>query len=325
MKKIDIILIVAIVILVGLIGGGVYMLLTRQSATSSQNSANTTATLNTLAQKPSMTDADLAGKDASDLFYGYYKNASMQPKLIITKEFTVTTGSKPASGATFTKTGFDYATKKTVFASDFIGFEGAARDRSRCIDGQFFYKGQFGQAFKREPNEDATNCTLIDLSTDINDGINTGGLTQEQADAYVDTLRNHINGYMQVKSMNVEQHSGKSYIHFKVEMRPVYAADFGEYVGAQWLMTAFKKTGQSAADYPYATAGALADGFDYDYYVDPTTQLPAYSTLMTTGRVDANGNPNPAESISHYKIQYEFGTGEFDNSTANEADINLTW
>lgn len=325
MKKIDIILIVFIVILLALIGGGAYMLFTRQSGSSSRDAVFTATALSTLSQAPTLTDADLAGKDATDLFYAYYKNAAMQSKLIVTKEFTVTTGDKPASGATFTKTGFDYATKKAVFASDFIAFEGAGRDKSRCIDGQYFYKGQFAPSFKREENEDALNCTLLDLATDINDGINTGGLTQQQADDYVDALRNHISGYMQVKSMDAQQHAGKSYIHFKVEMRPVYAPDFGEYVGAQWLMTAFKKTGQTAADYPYAFAGAMADGFDYDYYVDPTTQLPAYSTLMTTGRVNAQGNPDPAEDISHYKTQYEFGTGAFDNSTANEADINLTW
>lgn len=315
--------IIPIVVIVLLVAGGAFWYFFGQQSQPSGTTAGS-AIVDTLANK-TVTAADLQGKKADDLFFEYFKNAAMQQKLIVIKEYTITRGNNPPTDTSYFKTGFDYGTKKLVYANDFVLSGSNGRSKARCIDGQYYYKSIYASSFQRDAKEDALNCTLLDVGSNINDGINTGGLTADQANTFVSKLRTGINGYMQVKGMDVVQHGGKSYIHFKVEMRPVYASNLKEYVGAQWLMTAFKATGLSPIGWPYSYSGAMADGFDYDYYVDPSLKLPVYSTLATTGQLDQDGKSVTVDAFDHYKTEYQFGVSEFDNAITNDQNITLSW
>lgn len=309
-----------IVIALLTVGGAAWYFFGQQSQ--SGNTAGRALT-DALANK-SPTNADLQGKNADDLFFEYFKNAAMQQKIVVTKEYVIKRSDESTMTTRYFKAGFDYSTKKFLYASDDT-IENVGRSRGRCIDGQYYYKSAYAASFKRDPKQDDLTCTVEHAGTYINDGINTGGLTEDQANAFVTTLRSRINGYMQVKGMDVVQHNGKPYIHFKVEMRPVYADDLKDYVGAQWLMTAFDKTGLSPTDWPYSYTGAMADGFNYDYYVDASLKLPVYSTLSTTGQLDKEGKSVPVELFDRYQTEYQFGVGEFDNAITNEQDIKINW
>lgn len=273
-----------------------------------------------------ITNADIIFLDKSDLFWNYFKNAAMQQKLVITKEYSTSkTPTGTADSIIYSKSGFDYSTKKSVYAYDYTSpATGELRDKSRCINGEYYSMAMSSTSWKRNASEDSVVCKLDYYASNINDGINTGGLTQAQADTFTDTLRNRTNNYVEVKSVDIISHNNKQYLHFRVEMRPSFAQGYG-YIGGQWLMVSFKETGLDPTTYPYTYMGAAGDGYDYEYYVDPSTQLPAYSTILTSPQRDDSGKDVPVDLYNRYKCVYQFGISEFDASTNNNDNIAITW
>lgn len=283
-----------------------------------QNKAPKTndAVVATLQQKPTLAAADLQAIDKEDAFYAYVKKAAQQKKAVITKAFYFSDDGTPKAEDRYSKVGVDYETKQIVYAyeSDFMG----RRDRTRCHGG--VQDDYLAVSQKWERTADTTSCTKDKLYSDTTDGFNAGGLNTAQAETFVSYLRSHT-GLLNVKNLELAERKGKQYLHFTVTMNQIEVK--GTKFAAQWLMFAFKETGLNPDDHPYGYAGAGGEGFTLEYYVDPTTSLPTYSEL--TALASPGDGSDSVAGDYHYRVQYDFTASTFDATTANNADITLTW
>lgn len=261
------------------------------------------------------TKEDVAKLDKSELFWAYFKNASQQQKLVVTK-----TEGKADADQSFVKTGIDYSTKKFVRAEEQHKGDKVV-GRIRCYDGNTYIP----RSEKRLDNWESYGsdnpvyqCRQDKRGDTFNDGVNTGGLTADQAQQFVGTLRAQ-EGLVQVKTVDLVQRNNRSYLHFAVDVVPAYGPNGTLKFGGGWLMMAFRKTGLDPIAQPYGYTAAEGHGFAYEYYVDPTAKLPVYSELYLHDR-----EGKPVRDYA-YKTLYEFGTATFDATTRNMAPLSLKW
>jgi hypothetical protein len=307
-----------------LLGLGLALLFINQGNQTASQSKTIDAVINPVSG--TSTAADIAKLDKTEAFYAILKRAAEQSQIVVTKAVYFTgSASEIATSTTYTKTGFNYDTKQFVHATEVAEVGLTGRDKSRCVDGKQFDKIMVSDTWKQVAVDASSSpCLFTKLGTSVNDGFNTGGLTEAQAEAFVSNLRAQA-GLMKVNSLMLDNHNGKKYLHFSVELQPIYAKSYG-YLGAQWLMWSFKKTGIDPEKHPYLYAGAGGDGLNLEYYVDPATKLPVYSELTTLpAKDDSTGKEIPIVNYYKDRTQYEFGSSTFDASPANGADIALTW
>ena len=260
-----------------------------------------------------------------ETFYAYLKSAAQQQKLIVTKEFYFTDNpDEQPTSKIYTQTGFDYKTKQFVKAKDDLIMATNERDKLRCVDGKELYKLAVIPEWKEADVKTTIDCRFeTTVASTLNDGFNTGGLTGSQAEAFVGYLRSQ-KGLLAVRNLTLEDHKGKQYLHFSVDLSPILYNKLG-YLGNQWLQFAFSKTGLDSRKHPYTYIGAGGDGLHIEYFVDPATKLPAYSVLTTAPKKDDTGRDLPVSGYYQYRVTYQFGTAIFDASITNNTDVHLDW
>lgn len=323
-RKFIIIGLVALLLLV-VIPAIAFYFLSQQAAKKSAVPAIDAKPVADLAKKTSLTAADVSAMDKDNAFWAYYKNAAQQSKLAIVKDYYYEGAAGMAkSQHTAKRTGFDYTTKKIVQAVDQIDADGT-RVRYRCYDGKEFVLFPTSSRGWREKDggDKSVYCKLDSEAPDLNDGVNTGGLTAPQAETMIQYLRKQ-SGLVTVDKLALAEHQGKQYLRFDVELHPISVKKDKIYLGNQWLMWAFKETGLKPADHPYGYLGAGGNGLKIAYFVDPATKLPVYSEIGTTPIKDSTGADKPGSVYSFYRTQYSFGALPDVTGTKVE-DINITW
>lgn len=270
-----------------------------------------------------LTKETLASLDKDTAFWTYFKHAAQQKQLTVTKEYYFANPDKSnPTPKSYIRTGFDYTTKKIVQASESTEDPILkVREKRRCYDGKVYSKPlTTANEWKDDTARNRTNlCNLEVQGTAVNDGMNTGGLTNEQADAFINDLRIR-DGLITVKSVNLTTKNNRQYLHFKVALRPIKSGKY-DYLGNQWWMFAFKKTGLDPATHPFGYSGTGGQGTDIDYVVDPRTKLPAYAELSTAPPTSEEVDP---AGYSHYRILYEFNRMP-DVTIENNTNITLDW
>lgn len=316
---------IALVVLMLTAAVGIMFFMSPKKAAQEEVPAVSSTPINTLSAKQVLTEEDLRALDSTNAFWAYFKQAAQQSVLTTTKEYYYANSptAKPTS-VTIKRTGFDYTTKKIVQAVDMPDDILNGRLKYRCYDGkEYFLTPTTSYGWREVEADDATYCNLDKESADINDGMNTGGLTAGQAESFIQTLRRQ-DGLVTVDSLQIAEKHGKQYLHFEVTLAPQPTNEENIYMGNQWWMWAFKKTGLDPSTQPYGYIGAGGEGMKITYYVDPATKLPVYSVVRTTPLKDKNGKDKPVENYAHYRTEYAFGSMP-DVQTANEQDINLVW
>ena len=310
------VLLIAGVAVLVLAGAG-YWLSRSKSAT---NIPTSTVAIDSLA-KAKLTAAEVAKLDKTETFFAYFMNAAQQKKMVTTTEDVDATTKEAATGSDFYKVGFDYDTKKSVFAWD--AAYGGTLDQDRCYGDTVAYRHHPRTEWSTGETDEHSPCQVGEHQDYfITDGFNAGGLSATQAQAFVGHMREH-EGLITVKSLELTEHNGKQYLHFSANLTPIHVN--GTNYGAQWLMFAFKKTGLDPSTWPYVYRGAGGDGIAIEYYVDPTTKLPVYGEFLATPHKDDNGNDLPRDNYSFARVSYQFGVSTFDASPANPAPLKLDW
>lgn len=268
-----------------------------------------------------LTAADVAKMDKDATFWGYFKNASMQQKTISTHIDT-----DEAGLVTYRKYGFDFQTKHLQAAIDEPDSGSSERTKTRCYDGKVYFKSVGSDAEWTDvtkPGETEPNCDLNHIpASEITDGTNTGGLTEAQANTFVNFLRGK-KGLSNIRSLKLETHRGKQYLHYTVDFVPIPI--YGSYGGNVWFGTAFQSTGLSKDKWPYDKWGTFGGGTHLEYYVDPATSLPTYSKTTALPMKDKSGKDLPLDNHAVMETVYQFGTATFDVQTSNNADLTLDW
>lgn len=282
------------------------------------------APIESLASQGRLTAGVLKSLDKENAFWAYFSHASQQSIITLTKEyyFTNSPEEKPTS-ISAKRTGFDYSSKKIVQAFDSYSPLRPNRDRTRCYDGKEYNKISTGtQPWREADSGKEMLCSLSKEANYVNDGMNTGGLTADQANVFIAEMRRQ-EGLVAINSVELVDKNGKQYLRFSVALRPVESGQYG-YMGNQWWMWAFKKTGLDPDKHPYTYSGAGGEGMDIEYYVDPVSKLPVYAELSSTNAKSRDGKELPFTSYSHYRVQYEFGKMP-DVTISNEQDIVIDW
>lgn len=324
-RKILVIALIALLLLVvipGIIFFFVYQKKSNQTAAPAVDAKPVAA----LADKKNLSESDVASLDKTNAFWAYFKNASQQSVLTITKDYYwADTPTSTPTNRSIKRTGFDYSTKNIMQAVDVPGSGPSDWMRYRCYDGKEFVLTPTSSRGWREKNGDdvAFYCKLDRESSDINDGVNAGGLTSEQADTMIGYLRGH-EGLITVDKLALTEHKGKQYLQFDVTLHPTFMKKDSIYMGNQWWMWAFKETKLDPATHPYGYVGAGGNGTKLTYFVDPSTKLPAYSELITTPILDGEGKEKPGSRYFLSKTQYAFGSLP-DVKTTSGQDPKLDW
>lgn len=264
-----------------------------------------------------LTAADVSKMDKRAMFFAYFKNAAMQTKITTTKSL-VTQG---ADRNDYSRVGYDYETKEFTQSLDWVRPEtGKIIERTRCVKGREHFLTVRKWDVMPE-GQHTRRCDPNVHSEKLNDGLNTGGLTSKQADVFVQTLRD-TPGLIDVTALKLVEHKGKQYLHFSVDLNAVKGPSEQITIGAGWLMLALRDTGIDVGEsHLYAYVGELTSPIHFEYYVDPSAKLPAYTEITPYYRDGKGGYTQP----SVFKVQYEFGTSTFNADPSNMEPVRLTW
>lgn len=261
--------------------------------------------LKTLGANPTITEADVAKLNKTDTFYTVLKQAA-QKQIVQTKWDVFYTSQKDeARGDKYTMydTAIDYTSKKYTY--DENTYSNLGIFQTRCIDKKQynFNATTLTTSPSWQPATDSTNCDLNVVTMHLNDGLNTGGLTAEQADSFIRKIRGQ--GMLEVNNVSLATNKDKKYL--KVDAT-VTLKDQGKnvYAGMQLFMNAFQATGLNADKHPYTYFGAGSEGATIQYYVDLSTQLPVYAVMKSTPAFDKSGKPQVSTNWSHRYIEYAF-------------------
>lgn len=252
--------------------------------------------------------AALQKMDKTSTFYSAFRTAAQAPVVQTSWDVYYTKNQKDSRGEQYNlySVGMDYRSKKYTYDED--DFSNIGVIQSRCIDAkQYIFNASKLSTAKAswQAASDSTSCSLSSVATRVNDGMNTGGLDSKQSDAFVQQLNK--SGALSVNSANLVTQKGASYIKFDITVTP-QKKTAGVYWGMQNFMQAFQATGLNAGKYPYTYFGASGEGAHVQYYVDPATMLPVYSTAISAPAYDANGKPVSPSSWSHRFVEYRFPT-----------------
>lgn len=258
-----------------------------------------------LAKNGKLDQAGVAKLDKTAAFYTIFKQAAQQPIVQTKWDVYYTTNDQDKRGQQFTvyNVGVNYNSKQFSYAEDSYSTIGTIQ--SRCVDGQLYVynNNSLSVGTGWQPASDSSSCKFNIVTTRMNDGINTGGLTEKQANSFVQAI--HQAQVIKVNSVAVETKGNAQYLKFDVNLTPRKAAQ-GIYWGMQNLMTAFQSTGLDAEKHPYTYFGAGAEGMHLVYYADAATLLPVYSVATSTPTFNQNGQAITPDSYSHRYVEYAF-------------------
>jgi hypothetical protein len=215
-------LLVIIVVVIGVIFVIMSMLkkgnTSPSAATGSSYQSAETAQLNTLSQKGgSLSASDVASLNATDLFYAVFRRAAEQQSFTTEQDFYETQNENdvPSTTGEVVQLGYNYKTKAYAYQDS----KGGASNftLNRCIGSKDYAYQVIGSSvfpWTHAPTSD-TNCSPTTVAAIVNDGLNTGGLTDTQAQTFVDAIRN-TKGLVTVKKASLASQQGKNYLRFDV-------------------------------------------------------------------------------------------------------------
>lgn len=267
--------------------------------------------------------SDLSKLNKTSLFYAVLKNAAEQNVVTTTNDTYL--GASPSDQTTrqdefLHQSTFNYKTKALAQET-----QDPTHDYDmRCVNGKnYTYDYINGMGWQAASDTSASCTDPNSYNSDINDGINSGGMTAAQAQTFVGTIAG-ASGLISVDSMSYVTHDNAPYIRLAVTVHPVKLAD-GTYQGMGVIIGAFEKTGLNADTWPYEAAGTLATGAQLIYYVNPATQLPAYSQIGLTYYIDS-GKQYLNDTYTFQDTQYSFGGSVQPLSlTGAPAQLKLAW
>lgn len=255
----------------------------------------------------SITSDQVSGLDKTATFYTIFKKAATQ-QIVQTKWDEYYTAQKDAQRGdqyTMYDTTIDYQSKK--FSYNENAYSNLGIFQTRCIGAkQYNFNGtKIATGTVWDAASDSTDCQLDTVAMHVNDGMNAGGLTGPQADTFLSKLKGY--GVVKVNNLTLVTNNSKQFI--KVDLNVVPQKAGNTYWGMQNFMNAFLATGLDSAKQPYTFFGAGNEGAHVSYYFDPTTQLPVYSTAVSTPALTATGTEQVTTNFSHRYIEYGFPTG----------------
>lgn len=322
------IIVIALLVAIIIIAGGAYFLLKQSSPNSSSNTSGVSSDkmssqLQLLASKGGkLQSGDLSSLDKTQLFYAVFKNAAEQNVVSITSDHYE--GADPTDQATrkyeyLHQTTFDYKSKALAAETQ----DATNTYNERCVNGKnYTYDSTNGWQLNTGSTESCADPNSY--NTNIGDGIDTGGLTATQAQAFIDGITS-FSGLVTVDSMTYVTHDNAPYIRLTATVHPVSTTSLG-YLGVGLFETAFDKTGLSTATWPFQTIGTLATGAKLIYYVNPATQLPAYSQIGLTYHLDDSGKQIANSIYDFQDSQYAFGGSVQPLSlTGAPGAVKLSW
>lgn len=238
-------------------------------------------------------------------FYTVFKQAAMQP-VVHTKwdvYYTAEKNAKRTDQYTMFDVAVDYRTKTYSYSDDAYSNIGVLK--TRCIDDQqYTYNGsKLAAVAGWQPASDSTTCKLSVVATRMSDGVNTGGLTEKQADTFVKAINQSQS--VSVSDLKIVEKNGKRYLRLAVQVTPKMQAS-KIYWGMQNFLDAFQATGVSSDKHPYTYFGPANAGMKMDYWIDPATLLPVYATMDVTEGVNEAGMKVTPETWSQRAVEYDF-------------------
>lgn len=305
-------IIVAALVIVPAITIGIYLFAKlshdskQQKAADQQKISYNLTELQNVAKNP-LTDASVSTLDKQKTLFTVLKQAELK-QVIGTKwgvYYTAQQADDRGDQYSLYDTAIDYQSKKYNYNENAYSNLGVYQVRCIGTDQYNFNDSKLTTSPAWQPASDSTDCKLNTVTMHLNDGMNTGGLTEKQADAFLTKIQK--SGAVTVNNLSVATNKDKQYI--KVDFNIVPQKQGKLYQGMQNFMNAFQTTGLNAEKHPYTFFGAGGEGAHVQYYIDPATLLPAYARMDSTPILGGNGQPQLTTSWSHRTIEYSFPTG----------------
>ncbi|WP_427890034.1 hypothetical protein ACQHIV_41125 [Kribbella sp. GL6] len=165
----------------------------------------------------------------------------------------------------------DHKTDKFYFAETFRDSPNDKEPTSAICKGrQSFSWSHFDNKWKVVPF-DSPECYKKPYM-DAGDGLFSSGLTPDQADKDLKTLRSH-DGYVNPAKPTLLSAGGRTYVRQVVDFKPVLLGDQG-YGGTAISMWAFRDAGEDPVSWPWSNPWPLGVGIHAVYYLDAKTLLP---------------------------------------------------
>ncbi|KAB2385954.1 hypothetical protein [Actinomadura montaniterrae] len=238
--------------------------------------------------------AAAAGGDARELYLDSLRRQALQPSVNLVQEYYSTKEAYPGGRREAVASGIDYRTKNVrMEKSEVIVADGrpTVAWASWCPSRSqyWFFSGVGRWSLKGD------QCPSLADQAWLNDGLGVGGLTQQQADIFVQQLSGY-QGLISARGKSIVERAGKQYVRLEIAVTPhVYGG--GDPIGAGMYLDAFKYTELDATTHPYGLLAAGVSALDIVRYIDPQTRLPVYSETVETG---------DGEWHMH-RVEYSFG------------------
>ncbi|WP_308820103.1 hypothetical protein [Pseudonocardia alni] len=213
------------------------------------------------------------------------------------------------------RTAIDYRSRR--FFTEKVEVDAAGRQRGiifgRCIDGADYTYGFFTKDWRPA----VTRGTGIDLcasrfkpnqilaNSGSGDGISPGGLTRDQARAFVSYLDGIPGLITASKPRLVEGTDGRRYLQLDVRLVPQPQVSPGSHtedvvplnrrIGTGFLQAAFAQTGLDWRTYPFSIDLGATEGRTMRYYLEPSTLLPAFAVMVNATPLTEQGTPTGDE------------------------------
>jgi len=325
-RKIFWIIVAALVILPAL-GIGAYLGLklnhdsNQQKIAQQQKISYNLSELQAVAKSP-LTDATVANLDKEKTLLTVMKQAALK-QIVQTKwgvYYTAQQADQRGDQYSLYDTAINYQDKKYSYNENAYSNLGVYQVRCIGADQYNYNDSKLTTSPSWQPASDSTDCKLNTVTMHLNDGMNTGGLTDKQADAFLTKLQK--SGVITVNSVALTTNRDKQYI--KVDFNVVPQKQGSLYQGMQIFMNAFQATGLDAAKHPYTFFGAGGEGTHVQYYIDPATLLPAYARMDSTPVLGSTGQPQLTTNWSHRTIEYSFPDAVADQNLDSHTPITFT-
>lgn len=323
-----------IVFILALVVGGAFYLFDKKKPQTQNNSSTSTngvthsyatsentALASLKSGGASLTSADLGAINKTDLFYAVFRNASEQQTVTTTYNSYWTPQlngapivSSSSHMAFVTQGGYDYKNNQFSFQANLDG------SVEKCVNGVEYLAYTDDTSLPWAKDESGNSDCQLSSTTDIlNDGLNTGGLSTAQGQNFVDAIRD-ISGLINVTNASLVTQQGKPYVRIDATVNAktdCYAGSVPSGVGCFGVAFNYLKLPKS---WPDQTDATVVSGATLSYFVDPTTQLPAYMQIAYTPVSATQGN------WQNQQIEYSFAPlSTFQLTNGNLNPPTVTW
>ncbi|SDM39068.1 hypothetical protein [Allokutzneria albata] len=204
--------------------------------------------------------------------------------------------------------GYDYSRRKFAY-HDHSGYV--------CLEGVKF------EVTRRGDRIDRGSCAVphpLDWDSKVGNGMLPGGLTPEQAQAFLGYLRT-VQGFLDPGKPTWVERQGKQYVRLPVVFRTVQTS-IGR-AGTQNFIWAFQKTKLSFDGHVYTAGGSGDAQVEAVFYLDPTTLLPGYSESIV---YDTQNDPSGSKGqVRRVEYVWDGTLPAPDPETMSRQPAPLTW